>query len=73
MRAHSRAGQAPPLRAWQRRALVRYLTAKPRDFLMVATPGSGKTAFALRIASELLAGAMVIASDGPPPARTPGC
>ena len=55
MRAHSRAGQAPPLRAWQRRALVRYLTAKPRDFLMVATPGSGKTAFALRIASELLA------------------
>jgi superfamily II DNA or RNA helicase len=34
---------------------VRYLTAKPRDFLLVATPGAGKTAFALRIAAELLA------------------
>jgi superfamily II DNA or RNA helicase len=43
------------LRGWQRRALVRYLTAKPRDFLLVATPGAGKTAFALRIAAELLA------------------
>jgi len=35
--------------------LVRYLGAKPRDFLAVATPGAGKTAFALRIAGELLA------------------
>ncbi len=43
------------LRGWQRRALVRYLTAKPRDFLMVATPGAGKTTFALRIVAELLA------------------
>ncbi len=43
------------LRGWQRRALVKYLAAKPRDFLAVATPGSGKTAFALRIAAELLA------------------
>jgi superfamily II DNA or RNA helicase len=34
--------------------LVRYLTAAPRDFLAVATPGSGKTAFALRVAGELL-------------------
>lgn len=42
------------LRGWQRRALVRYLTAKPRDFLMVATPGAGKTTFALRIVAELL-------------------
>jgi superfamily II DNA or RNA helicase len=53
-----RAIQAPStraLRGWQRRALVRYLTAKPRDFLLVATPGAGKTAFALRIAAELLA------------------
>lgn len=50
--------QAPgtgALRGWQRRALVRYLTAKPRDFLLVATPGAGKTTFALRIAAELLA------------------
>ncbi|MGV0836708.1 DEAD/DEAH box helicase [Mycolicibacterium thermoresistibile] len=43
------------LRGWQRKALVKYLTAKPRDFLAVATPGAGKTAFALRIAAELLA------------------
>ena len=43
------------LRGWQRRALVRYLSAKPKDFLLVATPGAGKTTFALRIASELLA------------------
>ena len=53
-----RAGEAPStqaLRGWQRRALVRYLAAKPRDFLTVATPGSGKTAFALRVAGELLA------------------
>ncbi|HZU50032.1 MAG TPA: DEAD/DEAH box helicase [Mycobacterium sp.] len=53
-----RATDAPStraLRGWQRRALVRYLTAKPRDFLLVATPGAGKTAFALRIAAELLA------------------
>ncbi|MDT5181784.1 MAG: hypothetical protein QOJ95_5982 [Mycobacterium sp.] len=43
------------LRGWQRRAMVKYLTAAPRDFLAVATPGSGKTTFALRIAGELLA------------------
>src|SRR5207302_109048 len=42
------------LRAWQRRALTKYLTTKPRDFLAVATPGAGKTTFALRLASELL-------------------
>jgi superfamily II DNA or RNA helicase len=43
------------LRGWQRRALVQYLAAKPRDFLAVATPGAGKTTFALRIVAELLA------------------
>jgi len=47
------------LRGWQRRAMVRYLTARPRDFLAVATPGSGKTTFALRIAGELLAEGVV--------------
>ena len=47
------------LRSWQRRALVRYLAVQPRDFLAVATPGSGKTAFALRIAGELLADGVV--------------
>ncbi|MDT7548463.1 MAG: hypothetical protein QOE84_857, partial [Actinomycetota bacterium] len=44
-----------PLRAWQRSALVSYLRQSPRDFLAVATPGAGKTTFALRIAAELLA------------------
>jgi superfamily II DNA or RNA helicase len=49
------APSAPPLRAWQRRALVTYLRTAPQDFLAVATPGAGKTTFALRVASELLA------------------
>lgn len=44
-----------PLRTWQRRALTQYLSRRPRDFLAVATPGSGKTMFALRVAAELLA------------------
>jgi superfamily II DNA or RNA helicase len=53
-------GAAPPaltrpLRDWQRRALTRYLTRKPKDFLAVATPGAGKTTFGLRVAAELLA------------------
>ncbi|MFE3544801.1 DEAD/DEAH box helicase [Nocardia sp. NPDC059177] len=43
------------MRAWQRRALTKYLATKPRDFLAVATPGAGKTTFALRVAAELLA------------------
>jgi superfamily II DNA or RNA helicase len=50
----ARADGGLPLRAWQRRALVKYLAAQPRDFLAVATPGSGKTTFALRVAAELL-------------------
>jgi superfamily II DNA or RNA helicase len=45
---------AAPLRSWQRAALVSYLRSNPRDFLAVATPGAGKTTFALRIAAELL-------------------
>lgn len=44
----------PPLRAWQRRAMVEYLRRRSDDFLAVATPGAGKTTFALRIAAELL-------------------
>ena len=46
--------QVRPLRGWQRRAMVKYLAGQPRDFLAVATPGSGKTTFALRVAAELL-------------------
>ncbi|ROO58960.1 superfamily II DNA or RNA helicase [Micromonospora sp. Llam0] len=45
----------PTLRGWQRRALVEYLRRRSEDFLAVATPGAGKTTFALRIAAELLA------------------
>ena len=48
-----------PLRAWQRSALVSYLRRSPQDFLAVATPGAGKTTFALRIASELLSTGVV--------------
>src|SRR5207237_1426433 len=45
----------PSLRVWQRRALFEYLRRREEDFLAVATPGAGKTTFALRIAGELLA------------------
>jgi superfamily II DNA or RNA helicase len=48
------APSAPPLRQWQRRALTRYLADRPKDFLAVATPGAGKTTFALKVAAELL-------------------
>ena len=40
-------------------ALERYLTEAPRDFLCVATPGAGKTTFALRIARELMAARII--------------
>ncbi|HEU0257156.1 MAG TPA: DEAD/DEAH box helicase [Microbacteriaceae bacterium] len=48
-------GTAERLRAWQEEALERYFAARPRDFLAAATPGAGKTTFALRLAAELLA------------------
>ncbi|MEV7088718.1 DEAD/DEAH box helicase [Streptomyces sp. NPDC093085] len=47
-------GTANKLRAWQEGALGRYLQEQPRDFLAVATPGAGKTTFALTLASWLL-------------------
>ncbi|MFI6704095.1 DEAD/DEAH box helicase [Streptomyces sp. NPDC050509] len=47
-------GTANKLRAWQEGALGRYLEEQPRDFLAVATPGAGKTTFALTLASWLL-------------------
>jgi superfamily II DNA or RNA helicase len=47
-------GTAPSLRAWQAEAIGRYFESSPRDFLTVATPGAGKTTFALTIAAELL-------------------
>ncbi|HJX43925.1 MAG TPA: DEAD/DEAH box helicase family protein [Geodermatophilus sp.] len=45
---------ARPLRAWQRAALERYEECAPRDFLVTATPGAGKTTFALTLAARLL-------------------
>ena len=43
------------LRGWQRDAFREYFRMPRRDFLLVATPGAGKTAYALTIAAELLA------------------
>ena len=44
---------ASNLRAWQQEALDQFMRTKPRDFLAVATPGAGKTTFALTLASRL--------------------
>ena len=43
-----------PLRAWQQAALQRYEEQSPKDFLVTATPGAGKTTFALTLAARLL-------------------
>jgi superfamily II DNA or RNA helicase len=48
---------ARPLRAWQNAALERYFDPardEPADFLVTATPGAGKTTFALALARRLL-------------------
>jgi len=55
-------GTAQRLRAWQAEALDAYFGMDgpdgvgkgPRDFLAAATPGAGKTTFALRLATELI-------------------
>ncbi|QXQ09078.1 DEAD/DEAH box helicase [Paeniglutamicibacter sp. Y32M11] len=47
-------GTGPKLRAWQAEALDKYFTDNPRDFMAVATPGAGKTTFALRLAKVLV-------------------
>ncbi|MBS1674895.1 MAG: DEAD/DEAH box helicase [Actinobacteria bacterium] len=48
-------GTADRLRAWQREALEEYFRVDARrDFLVAATPGAGKTTFALTLAAELL-------------------
>lgn len=52
-------GTASRLRAWQVEAVDLYRERQPRDFLCVATPGAGKTTFALRIARELLSSRVV--------------
>ena len=48
-------GTVNKLRAWQEAALKQYFEADPQDFLAVATPGAGKTSFALTLAANLLA------------------
>ena len=41
------------LRLWQRQALEAYDESSPADFLVTATPGAGKTTFALTLAQRL--------------------
>ncbi|HEY9180157.1 MAG TPA: DEAD/DEAH box helicase family protein [Candidatus Baltobacteraceae bacterium] len=43
-----------PLRRWQREAFDAWSARRTRDALIVATPGSGKTRFAARLAHALL-------------------
>jgi superfamily II DNA or RNA helicase len=50
---------AMPLRAWQAEAIDKYDAASPDDFLVTATPGAGKTAFGLTLASRLRAARVV--------------
>lgn len=51
----ARADLLPRLRGWQREAWAAYFGRPRRDFLLAATPGAGKTLWALTIAAELLA------------------
>jgi superfamily II DNA or RNA helicase len=43
------------LRGWQKAAYEEYFRIARRDFLLVATPGAGKTTYALTVAARLLA------------------
>ena len=52
-------GTAKQLRAWQAAALEQYFERPRTDFLAVATPGAGKTSFALTVAANLLARRMI--------------
>ena len=47
--------ELPSLRGWQKAAYAEYFRVAKRDFLLVATPGAGKTAYALTVAGQLLA------------------
>ncbi|MCG7304909.1 DEAD/DEAH box helicase [Pseudoglutamicibacter albus] len=47
-------GTAPKLRQWQAEALEAFFNSPEKDFLAVATPGAGKTTFALRVAKTLV-------------------
>ena len=47
------------LRAWQTAALAEYVAEQPVDYLLHATPGAGKTSFALTVAARLLSGRVI--------------
>ncbi|HEX8080650.1 MAG TPA: DEAD/DEAH box helicase family protein [Jatrophihabitans sp.] len=47
------------LRLWQREALAKYETERRSDFLLTATPGAGKTTFALSLAVGLISRRMI--------------
>jgi superfamily II DNA or RNA helicase len=51
----------PPLRGWQNAAYAEYFRVARRDFLLVATPGAGKTTYALTVAKELLTRREIVA------------
>jgi superfamily II DNA or RNA helicase len=57
----ARADLLPALRGWQREAWTSYFRQPRRDFLLAATPGAGKTLWALTIAAELLARREILA------------
>jgi superfamily II DNA or RNA helicase len=68
---HARAGQnqqtpmsTVTLRPWQRAAFDRFRASPDPDFLAVATPGAGKTTFALTCARATLAAWAAEGSDG---------
>jgi superfamily II DNA or RNA helicase len=57
----ARADLLPALRGWQREAWTSYFRQPRRDFLLAATPGAGKTLWALTVAAELLARREILA------------
>jgi superfamily II DNA or RNA helicase len=50
---------ASMLRDWQRDAKEKFLAAGKKDFLVSATPGAGKTRFALDLARDLMAAGQI--------------
>lgn len=47
-------GTATKLRQWQQEAMEAFFASTSKDFMAVATPGAGKTTFALRVAKTLV-------------------
>jgi len=59
--AHVLSSDLPLLRGWQNAAYAEYFRVARRDFLLVATPGAGKTTYALTVAKELLTRREIVA------------